>query len=147
MIDIIIYFFFLNYINYSIMYLIHSGSYAKKIWLFHLVILITIYRLVTQNYPTNGSEHSSSTWAAVFWTFHGSRQAMGFIELTCALVGCAPPWNSIVPYASVGCGRVCLVGSQVSPGEPLSMPAIVWCVICAWPQQHLSNAKELLICS
>lgn len=63
-------------------------------------------------------------------------------ELTCAFVGCAPPWNSIVPYASVGCGRVCFVGSHRSPGEPLSMPAMVWCVICDWPQQHLVEGER-----
>lgn len=37
--------------------------------------------------------------------------------ITCALVGCAPPWNSIVPYASVGCGRVCLFGIHKSPSN------------------------------
>lgn len=40
-----------------------------------------------------------------------------FRWITCALVGCAPPWNSIVPYASVGCGRVCLFGSHKSPSD------------------------------
>lgn len=63
-------------------------------------------------------------------------------KFTCALVGCAPPWNSIVPYASVGCGRVCLLGSHKSPGEPCSIPGIIGCVCRAWPQQHLCQHKE-----
>lgn len=68
---------------------------------------------------------------------------------TCALVGCAPPWNSMVPYASVGWVRVCLNGTQTSPGDPASMPAIVGCVVRDWPQQHLEidiwNIKYLLL--
>lgn len=57
--------------------------------------------------------------------------------ITCALVGWAPPWNSIVPYASVGCGRVCFCGNQASPGDPASIPGIVGCICLDCPQQHL----------
>lgn len=60
-------------------------------------------------------------------------------EITWAFVGWAPPWNSIVPYASVACGRVCLFGNQRSPGEPGSIPWMVGCVWRACPQQHLHN--------
>lgn len=68
---------------------------------------------------------------------------MGWI--TWALVGCAPPWNSIVPYASVACGRVCLFGSHASPGEPGSIPGIVGCVCRACPQQHLYRERNYSI--
>lgn len=69
------------------------------------------------------------SWNSILW-------------LTCAFVGCAPPWNSIVPYASVGWGRVCLFGNHASPGEPGSMPRIVGCVWRACPQQHLYYSKS-----
>lgn len=67
------------------------------------------------------------------------------LRLTWAFVGCAPPWNSIVPYASVGWGRVCLFGNHASPGEPGSMPRMVGCVWRAWPQQHLNYSVSKCI--
>lgn len=67
---------------------------------------------------------------------------LAMLYRTCALVGWAPPWNSIVPYASVGWGRVCLFGNHESPGEPGSMPTIVGCVWRACPQQHLNYYRN-----
>ncbi|GBO11548.1 hypothetical protein AVEN_9141-1 [Araneus ventricosus] len=73
-------------------------------------------------------------------------------ELTCALRGCALPWNSMVPKASVGLGAVCREGLQCSSAEACE-EAWLWtlcaryrpCVALAgWldsmpPQQHLER--------
>lgn len=82
--------------------------------------------------------HITHTQKIYFTSQVEFRCRLSSLRLTWAFVGCAPPWNSIVPYASVGWGRVCLFGNHASPGEPGSMPRMVGCVWRAWPQQHLN---------
>lgn len=74
--------------------------------------------------------------------------------LTCALSGCALPWNSMVPNASVGPEAVCLEGLQWSSFEACDEAWLLalWarnspCVTLAgWddsrpPQPHLEGWK------
>lgn len=88
---------------------------------------------------------------AHFFVQWKTNESHGYLQNTMALLTWPPPWNSMMPYASVGVACVCLAtdhfscGGSVCTPWPSSAPLMVepgriaTCWFTSWPQQHLQQ--------
>ncbi len=108
-----------------------------------------------ENYKTLGDQMFRTTFRMtpkvyehifVQWKTNGSH---GYLKNTMALLTWPPPWNSMMPYASMGVACVCLATDHFSCEVSVCTPwpssvlllvepgRIATCWFTSWPQQHL----------